>query len=176
MKNFVKNCIHHGELISSETSNRNECKYCKKEYYRKNKEKIKERISLYIKEDRKQNPEKYKLRQDKYQKKYRELITKKTITRRLNIELHEYEQMFIAQNNKCYICKKEETKISGKNGKINRLSLDHCHKTMKVRKLLCHNCNIMIGACKDSIDILRNAVNYLKEFGNGSTERPTDTG
>lgn len=83
--------------------------------------------------------------------------------------------MFINQNNRGYICNKEETKFSAKSGKINKLSLDHCHSTMKVRKLLCHNCNIMIGVCKDSVDILLNAVNYLKEFSNEREECTTST-
>lgn len=170
---IVKDCKHHGYLKKEETffhistystGGHSVCKYCKNEYYRKNEEKIKKRASENAKKDRKLYPEKFKIRGQKYQRKFRDLITKKMITRRLNFSLVKYEQMFVDQDNKCYICNKEETKISHHSGKIARLSLDHCHKTMKVRRLLCHNCNIMMGASKESIETLLRAVDYLKEF------------
>lgn len=164
---IVKICIHCGNLKIEEvyvSKGRMQCKNCHKRINDKNKIKNKERIRLYIKSDRKINPEKYAIRQRKYQLKYRELITIKTIIRNLDISIEEYKNMFIEQENKCAICRKEEKKISYKSGKVSRLSLDHCHKTNKVRKLLCHNCNILIGASKESIDILQEAINYLKGF------------
>jgi len=172
-KEIVKICKKHGDLTKEETyfhkttcttGGHYVCKFCKSEYFERNRAKLTKRTSDFIKKDREINKEKYASRQRKYQKKYRKLITSKTIIRKLNISLDHYEHMFVDQDNKCYICKKEETKISHRSGKVARLSLDHCHKTMKVRKLLCHNCNIMIGASKDSIETLLNAVNYLKEF------------
>ena len=40
--------------------------------------------------------------------------------------------------------------------------VDHCHKTGKVRGILCHNCNSMLGHAKDSIDTLLRGAAYLK--------------
>lgn len=62
----------------------------------------------------------------------------------------EYCSMLIKQNRKCYICEKEK-----------KLQIDHCHKTGKVRDLLCQNCNTMLGHSKESCKILLNAINYL---------------
>ena len=41
--------------------------------------------------------------------------------------------------------------------------IDHCHKTGKIRKLLCHHCNLGLGFFKDRIDYLEQAIDYLKE-------------
>jgi len=43
-----------------------------------------------------------------------------------------------------------------------RLVIDHCHKTNKVRGVLCHRCNVSIGALGDSVEGLEKAISYLK--------------
>jgi len=43
------------------------------------------------------------------------------------------------------------------------LVVDHCHSTGKVRGLLCSNCNRGIGMLQERVDILQNAIDYLKE-------------
>lgn len=57
------------------------------------------------------------------------------------------------QNNQCKICKKE----------MQKPNVDHCHKTGKIRGLLCWNCNIGLGYFKDNIENLQNAITYLGE-------------
>lgn len=42
-----------------------------------------------------------------------------------------------------------------------RLALDHCHRTDRVRGMLCDTCNLGLGAFKDSLGLLRNAQQYL---------------
>ncbi len=54
---------------------------------------------------------------------------------------------------KCSICGTTDKK----------LKLDHCHKTGKMRGLLCHFCNVGIGLFKDDIAILKNAIIYLEK-------------
>ena len=68
----------------------------------------------------------------------------------------DYKAMFLAQEEKCAICKKEQ-KLFNTN-----LAVDHCHDTGKIRGLLCKQCNIGLGYFKDNPDILEAAVNYLK--------------
>jgi hypothetical protein len=46
------------------------------------------------------------------------------------------------------------------NGK--KVSVDHDHKTGKVRGFLCHGCNIAIGMVKDDPDRLRRLADYLE--------------
>ena len=40
--------------------------------------------------------------------------------------------------------------------------IDHCHKTGKVRGILCSECNTGLGKFKDSIELLQKAIEYLK--------------
>lgn len=72
-----------------------------------------------------------------------------------------YDRLCLMQNNACAICKQpNKTK---RNNKLKRMAIDHCHKTMKIRGLLCHHCNALIGYAKDSIEILKAAIKYLEE-------------
>lgn len=41
--------------------------------------------------------------------------------------------------------------------------VDHCHKTNKVRGMLCQNCNRLLGMAYDDPRILRLAILYLEE-------------
>jgi Recombination endonuclease VII len=67
------------------------------------------------------------------------------------------EENKIKQGNRCAIC----TVTS------ERLEIDHCHKTQKIRALLCHKCNSLLGMCDDSQLVLLNAISYLKVHGEG---------
>jgi hypothetical protein len=48
--------------------------------------------------------------------------------------------------------------------------LDHCHKTKKVRGILCNNCNRGIGYLKDSTQTLKSAILYLDKHANKDTK------
>ena len=76
---------------------------------------------------------------------------------KFNISLDEYKEMFIKQDGKCAIC---STIVPG-HKKIN-FAVDHCHKTNKVRGLLCFRCNLGIGYFKDDVYLLNNCIEYLK--------------
>jgi hypothetical protein len=69
--------------------------------------------------------------------------------------------MFLAQNGKCAICKTTMTSTKPHTG--TSLAVDHDHATGFVRGLLCHFCNIGIGAFKDNVDFLESAKTYIKE-------------
>lgn len=75
--------------------------------------------------------------------------------------IEDYDRMFKEQNGKCAMCDTSKNNTT-RNGKIKRFSIDHCHKTKKVRGLLCSFCNSLLGYCKDSIEILESAIVYLK--------------
>ena len=72
------------------------------------------------------------------------------------IEPEEYLKMCEEQKGTCAICGQEPSTQRG-------LHLDHCHKTGKVRGLLCHGCNVGIGSLREDPDILSKALDYLKE-------------
>jgi len=69
--------------------------------------------------------------------------------------------MVLFQNNLCLICKKPET-TKNKFGTIFPLSIDHCHKTNKIRGLLCMQCNTTLGRFKHDIELLKQAIKYLE--------------
>lgn len=73
----------------------------------------------------------------------------------------DYLKMFKKQEGVCATCKKSETKINSKSKKVQSLSIDHCHKTGKIRGLLCNRCNITLGKVEDNPTILQNMLDYL---------------
>jgi hypothetical protein len=72
----------------------------------------------------------------------------------------EYWAMHKNQGGVCWIC---GGKQKGRGAKNNVLSVDHNHKTGKIRGLLCTNCNTGIGNLRDSIELLQKAIQYLNE-------------
>jgi hypothetical protein len=80
-----------------------------------------------------------------------------------NISYTDYTSILNKQNNVCAICKLSE-KAFDKKGKVRNLAVDHDHDTGNVRGLLCTNCNTALGHLKDNINILYNAIKYLKKY------------
>lgn len=73
------------------------------------------------------------------------------------ISLDEYNKMFHQQEGKCYLCGKHQSEVK------RALSVDHCHKTGKIRKLLCQPCNTLLGMSGDDPIVLQKAIDYLME-------------
>lgn len=73
------------------------------------------------------------------------------VARRLKISVEEYRSRVIAANGVCAIC----------GDAFKRASVDHCHKTGRVRGVLCGPCNNGLGHFKDSAVRLRAAADYL---------------
>jgi len=69
---------------------------------------------------------------------------------------------------------KEDCGICGisRNDTDKKFAIDHCHKTehndgvMKIRGVLCHNCNKGLGSLQDDIGILFKAIKYLGRSSN----------
>lgn len=90
-----------------------------------------------------------------------EKVKNSHLKRTYNIEITTYYELYKKQNGVCAICQCPET-AKHKNGKTKRLAVDHCHKTGKVRGLLCVRCNMGIGVFKDSTNLLILAIKYIK--------------
>src|SRR5882672_5643334 len=65
---------------------------------------------------------------------------KTTLNRLFGISPEQWNKMYDIQNGICVICLHPITRINSKNGKRSA-SVDHDHKTKRVRGLLCHSCN-----------------------------------
>lgn len=121
--------------------------------------------------------EKGKAADKRYQEKHRERIkasqrkfyrteyggrAKRTRSLKVNygITLGQYDEMFDEQNGVCFICKRPETSTS-KYGNTKRLSVDHNHKTGKIRALLCVVCNQNLGIYENR---KKEFEEYLRKF------------
>jgi len=82
---------------------------------------------------------------------------------KFGISQNQYSKLKKSQFNKCAICGCYESHVHHVTGEKLALAVDHCHKTGKVRSLLCRNCNLLIGNSREKIEILKKAIKYLEE-------------
>lgn len=92
----------------------------------------------------------------------RDKVLDRQFRRFYGITLPTYLAMHAAQGGLCAICGRPETKVDPRTGNPRRLAVDHCHKTEKVRQLLCWPCNSALGSFQDDIPRLESAIAYLK--------------
>ena len=85
---------------------------------------------------------------------------KNNIRKRYGITPEQYDQLASAQGDRCALC---YTNNPGRNLKY--WNVDHCHKSTVVRGLLCHQCNVGLGAFKDNIEVMERAIAYLRAHG-----------
>lgn len=68
----------------------------------------------------------------------------------------EYAALYELQDGRCFICQRATG--TGKR----KLAVDHDHVTNEPRGLLCSLCNKgILGHCRDSIEMLQRAIDYL---------------
>lgn len=107
--------------------------------------------------------EKYNAYMREYNRKFPDKGRHSKLMRNFGISLEEYHKMAETQNYKCKICNEHETAIDRKTNVVFSLAVDHCHKTGRVRGLLCMKCNRALGLLGDSEETLFSAIKYLKE-------------
>lgn len=102
----------------------------------------------------------------KWQKTWRERnpdkIKNTELKKMYGITLDEYNRMSAAQWHRCAICEQQETRVD-KAGAVRFMPVDHCHKTGKIRALLCTSCNTALGGFKDDPSLLRKAAEYIEK-------------
>lgn len=92
---------------------------------------------------------------------YRLQQRKHHLKKNYGISIYDYDKMLDLQGNKCAVCK-----IKTPNGQSDKyFHIDHCHKTEKVRGLLCSTCNMGLGLFKENIEVLNNLIQYIKNNG-----------
>jgi hypothetical protein len=78
------------------------------------------------------------------------------------LTLDQYNALLSAQSGVCAICANPETARDHRHSRVRSLVVDHCHKSGRVRGLLCGACNVGLGKLRDSADVLRAAIAYLE--------------
>lgn len=78
------------------------------------------------------------------------------LQKNFGISVEQYREMSARQNDVCAICKRPETM------KNRSLAVDHCHKTGRIRGLLCGGCNVSLGRVNDDPALLQSMIDYLR--------------
>lgn len=73
------------------------------------------------------------------------------------ITIEDYYRILKEQDSACAICRGPNCK------RYAWFSVDHCHKTGKVRGLLCSECNLGLGKFKDDPALISKALEYLNK-------------
>ena len=112
---------------------KSQCKTCEKRYY-----------------DARKDIDSLKSRVWYRENKYRQKMYK--VKKQYGLDSKEYERMMEETKGECFICKR-----------ASNLVVDHCHASLRVRGLICNNCNRGLGYFKDSVGFLESAISYLNK-------------
>lgn len=106
----------------------------------------KESWAEYMREYRRSNPER---------------VRGHDLKKRFGISVEDYQRMLDEQQGVCKICEQPEVKLDHRTKLPRRLAVDHCHKTGRVRALLCSDCNTAIGLLKEDVELMKKAIEYV---------------
>jgi hypothetical protein len=115
-------------------------------YYLANKERLDERQRAW----RQENPERVKA----YYVQKRPRARERKLERVYGLTAEDMMCMLAAQKNRCAVC--------GTPFALTKLNVDHCHRTGKVRGLLCGGCNRAAGQIGDDPERLRKLLAYVE--------------
>jgi len=102
--------------------------------------------SEVVKESKLRNPERTK-----------KVAYKAHIKHMYGVDIKWVEQRLKEHNYKCKICSTDMQLHT------NTVAIDHCHKTGKVRDIVCKKCNSAMGQFNDDPELIAKAIDYLKE-------------
>lgn len=77
------------------------------------------------------------------------------LLREFGITVEEYDRLLSLQDGRCARCRREPQRR-------HRLAVDHCHKTGRVRGLLCGPCNTYLGRLEANLAELENDLIYIE--------------
>lgn len=146
-----------GKCGADDRNKSGKCRPCQSAYdaaYRKaNPEKLKIADAAY----RKANTEKISISRAANYRAHPEKKKSQVLKYKYGITLEDYNFMYNQQDGCCKICHTHQSDLTIS------LCVDHCHETKKIRGLLCHACNIILGNAKDNPSILETAILYLRD-------------
>ena len=69
------------------------------------------------------------------------------------VDAEHYDRLLAESAEGCPICHE----------KADRMVIDHCHRSGKVRALLCDRCNRLLGVADDDVALLQAAIRFLRK-------------
>ena len=87
------------------------------------------------------------------------------LKRKYGIDYADFEKLVAAQNGLCAICQNQETACQPGELMARDLAVDHCHRTNRVRGLVCSSCNLLIGKYEANPTLLERLVEYMHKHG-----------
>ncbi len=111
-----------------------------------------------IKNYRKTHPEKNYVSLHPGKRKSKEWNKSVDLKKNFNITIQDYNEMFDEQKGCCNICGRHQSLFK------RALFVDHNHETGKVRSLLCHYCNSVLGFSKENVEILQDTIDYINFY------------
>ena len=158
------------------TSECNKCRNTTTKRWRKsNPDKVKRYSILWPKKNRKAYLKKKKLYRQRHPERARQQVKnafskhkdryaatkfRRWLHNKYGISEQDYSALLEKQKGSCAICHKSQ-QCADKTKRRTRLYVDHCHKTGRIRGLLCFKCNVLLGCAGDDATLLRRAIAYL---------------
>lgn len=135
----------------------------------------------------KNNPEKNRVKSKRFRERSpvaaRKLALRSNFKRNYGITEADYERILVSQNGRCAICgivlisQVDHTRAFSRHPVNEADRVDHCHKTGRVRGILCFGCNVGLGKFRDDENLMLRATRYLCEsataFSSGRTNHDT---
>ena len=106
----------------------------------------------------------YQQNRQKYPDYYRRVEWPAKLKRLYGITVDDYNAMLSRQGGGCALCGSKSPLPGNRKYKTNSrtvFDVDHCHKTGKVRGLLCTRCNRLVGLANDDAQTARRLADYL---------------
>ncbi|WP_113701922.1 endonuclease VII domain-containing protein [Nonomuraea lactucae] len=91
-----------------------------------------------------------------YQRKYEKRTGRRASLKKYGLRPQDFDALVEAQNGVCAACNEPQAQHAS------YLDVDHCHKTGRVRGLLCRRCNKTIGLAKEDPLLLLGLAAYLR--------------
>jgi hypothetical protein len=140
-------CTQEGHIRSTRPSGKNVCKTCHNILNREANRKHPERNRARVRAWQIKYPEKHRAARRAFHKRNPDSGMRAHVKQRYGITLEQYRHLL---SKPCAICTDAST------------DLDHNHQSKKARSGLCHTCNIGVGAFRENLTLLANAIEYLK--------------
>ena len=95
----------------------------------------------------------------KHPDRYRLQVRQWHLKRAYGLTIYDYDAMMVKQDGCCAICGGRYVNVYG-----DPLYVDRDHATNRVRGLLCHRCNIVLGFIEKDKSLMHKVLAYLSSF------------